>query len=91
GTSYLSSSSLACLQQQRPPLFEMRFEMNPRDVEYDAKVYLAVDQVEAVMSPTAGWVLDIVAFAQPPETLQHRATLELAATNQLKNLRVQVE
>ncbi|CAN0286077.1 unnamed protein product, partial [Ectocarpus sp. 12 AP-2014] len=72
GTSSLSSSSssLASLQQQqrRPPLFEMRFEMNPRDAEYDAKVYLSVDQVEAVMSPTAGWVLDIVAFAQPPET-----------------------
>lgn len=26
-------------------LFEMHLEMNPRDPEYDAKVYLAVDQV----------------------------------------------
>lgn len=29
-----------------PPLFEMHFEMNPRDPEYDAKVYLAIDQVK---------------------------------------------
>ncbi|CAM9510658.1 unnamed protein product [Pylaiella littoralis] len=84
----LSSSSSPPL---RPPLFEMHLEMNPRNPEYDAKVYLAVDQVEAVLSPTAGWVLDVLAFAQAPETLQHRATLELAATNQLKNLRVQLE
>lgn len=38
-----SSSSL--LPSWRPPLFEMHFEMNPRDPEYDAKIYLAVDQV----------------------------------------------
>lgn len=31
-----------------PPLFEMHFEMNPRDPEYDAKIYLAVDQVGVI-------------------------------------------
>lgn len=38
----------------RPPLFEVHFEMNPRDPEYDAKIYLAIDQVKcaaAVMVP----------------------------------------
>lgn len=37
-------------------------------------------QVEAVLSPTAGWLLDVVAFAEAPETLQHRATLEVSLT-----------
>ena len=27
-----------------PPLFEVHFEMNPRDPDYDSKVYLAIDQ-----------------------------------------------
>lgn len=27
-----------------PPLFEVHFEMNPRDPDYDSKVYLALDQ-----------------------------------------------
>ena len=34
-------------------------------------------KVEAVLSPTAGWLLDVMAFAEAPETLQHRATLEV--------------
>ena len=27
-----------------PPLFEVHFEMNPRDPDYDSKIYLAIDQ-----------------------------------------------
>lgn len=54
------------LRNKRPPSFT---EMIDRSI--------GRPQVEAVLSPTAGWLLDIVAFAQPPETLQHRATLEV--------------
>lgn len=42
GKGWAGSSDLST---SRPPLFEMHLEMNPRDPQYDAKVYLAVDQV----------------------------------------------
>lgn len=33
-----------------------------------------------MLSPAAGWLKSIVAFAQAPEGLEHRATLEVRTT-----------
>lgn len=43
---------------------------------YDALRVLCA-QVEAVVSPAAGWLQDVMAFVQAPEELEHRATLEV--------------
>lgn len=41
-----------------PPLFELRFDKNPQDPEYDAKIQLAVDQVRTRAASGAGGLKD---------------------------------
>ncbi|CAM9970300.1 unnamed protein product, partial [Discosporangium mesarthrocarpum] len=75
----------------RRPLFEMQLESNPLDPDFDAKFMLNVDQVEAVVSPTAGWLEAVMRFAQPPEDLENWSKLETATIKRLNSLRSQLE
>lgn len=41
-------------------------------------LHVKISQVEAVLSPTAGWLASAMAFTRVPEGLEHRATLEVS-------------
>lgn len=43
-------------------------------------VFTSASQVETVLSPTARWLEDVMAFAQAPKGLVHWANLEVCIT-----------